>query len=439
MGMSLRPPYRRRGMHPAHSHPNRTPGSVTFDGGIRVFPRRETPGSWQVSWRASGGRRCRTFRSQEQALGFAEGLCQEVMRKGRVSAANELTPAELEMWREFRKATRRAPLPEILAVWNAHQKLVNGMPIGEMRDRFLAARQQEDTSPSMNLWLRNYVGRFLEGRDLDQAANLITPQDVRDWIEALAAKGLARTTVHHHLRTLSMFFKRCVAEGWMHRNPCSAIQFRRKHSEEIQVLSLEDARKLFKEAEGTRMAGMIALEAFGGLRASSAFRVALADINFAERTILLPAAKHKTGRRYLQEKLPENLWAWLEQAKRIPGSFGCSSPVYSKEKAALFARAGVLNPGNILRHSFCSFHVALYGDAGRTALLMQHAGQQMLYRHYRGLAKHAAAEEYFRIVPDPSAPPKPQLQSRYSRALGKVIRVRGPGRKTLDRPRPQWP
>ena len=439
MGMSLRPPYRRRGMHPAHSHPNRTPGSVTFDGGIRVFPRRETIGSWQVSWLSAGVRRYRTFRVRPDAMAFAEGLSQEVRRKGLVSAANELTPGELEMWREFRKATRRAPLPEILAVWNTHQKLVNGIPIGEMRDRFLAARQQEDTSPSMNLWLRNYVGRFLEGRDLDQAANLITPQDVRDWIEALAAKGLARTTVHHHLRTLSMFFKRCVAEGWMHRNPCSAIQFRRKHSEEIQVLSLEDARKLFKEAEGTRMAGMIALEAFGGLRASSAFRVALADINFAERTILLPAAKHKTGRRYLQEKLPENLWAWLEQAKRIPGSFGCSSPVYSKEKAALFARAGVLNPGNILRHSFCSFHVALYGDAGRTALLMQHAGQQMLYRHYRGLAKHAAAEEYFRIVPDPSAPPKPQLRSRYSRALGKVIRVRGPGRKTLDRPRPQWP
>ena len=346
-------------------------------------------------------------------MAYAESLYQEVRRKGQVAAANELTPGELEMWRQFRKATQRAPLPEILAVWNAHQRLVGGMPIGEMRDRFMASRRQEDTSPSMNLWLRNYVGRFLEGRDLSQAANLLTPQDVRDWLEVLAAKGLARATVHHHLRTLSMFFNRCVAEGWMNRNPCAAIRFRRRPSEEIEVLSLEDARKVFKAAEGTRMAGMIAMEAFGGLRASSAFRVALADVNFEERTILLPAAKHKTGRRYLQERLPENLWVWLEQAKQIPGSFGCSSPVYSREKAALFARAGVTNPGNVLRHSFCSFHVALYGDAGRTALLMQHAGQQMLYRHYRGLARHADAEEYFRIVPDPLAPSKPPQRSRY--------------------------
>jgi len=427
------------GMKPAYMHPNPTPGSVTFDGGIKVFPRRETAGSWQVSWRSSGGRRYRTFRFHEDAMTYAERLYQEVRRKGQVAAANDLTPGELEMWRQFREATNKAPLSDVLAVWNTHQKLVNGMPIGEMRDRFLAARQQEDTSPGMNLWLRNYIGRFLEGRDLDQAANLITPQDIRDWLEALAAKGLSRTTVHHHLRTLSMFFNRCVAEGWVNRNPCSAIQFRRKHSEEIQVLSLDDARKLFKEAEGTRMAGMIALEAFGGLRASSAFRLEPSDINFEERSILLPASKHKTGRRYLLEKLPDNLWAWLEQAKQIEGAFGFSSPVYSKEKAALFARAGVRNPGNILRHSFCSFHVALHMDAGRTALLMQHANQHMLYRHYRGCARHSDAEEYFRIVPDPLARPKPSYRERYSESLGKVIRLRGPSRKRTMPPKAQWP
>ena len=426
-------------MKPAYMHPNPTPGSVTFDGGIKVFPRRETAGSWQVSWRSSGGRRYRTFRFHEDAMTYAERLYQEVRRKGQVAAANDLTPGELEMWRQFREATNKAPLSDVLAVWNTHQKLVNGMPIGEMRDRFLAARQQEDTSPGMNLWLRNYIGRFLEGRDLDQAANLITPQDIRDWLEALAAKGLSRTTVHHHLRTLSMFFNRCVAEGWVNRNPCSAIQFRRKHSEEIQVLSLDDARKLFKEAEGTRMAGMIALEAFGGLRASSAFRLEPSDINFEERSILLPASKHKTGRRYLLEKLPDNLWAWLEQAKQIEGAFGFSSPVYSKEKAALFARAGVRNPGNILRHSFCSFHVALHMDAGRTALLMQHANQHMLYRHYRGCARHSDAEEYFRIVPDPLARPKPSYRERYSESLGKVIRLRGPSRKRTMPPKAQWP
>jgi integrase len=439
-GKCTHPPASRiGGVKPAYMHPNPTPGSVTFDGGIKVFPRRETAGSWQVSWRSSGGRRYRTFRFHEDAMTYAERLYQEVRRKGQVAAANDLTPGELEMWRQFREATNKAPLSDVLAVWNTHQKLVNGMPIGEMRDRFLAARQQEDTSPGMNLWLRNYIGRFLEGRDLDQAANLITPQDIRDWLEALAAKGLSRTTVHHHLRTLSMFFNRCVAEGWVNRNPCSAIQFRRKHSEEIQVLSLDDARKLFKEAEGTRMAGMIALEAFGGLRASSAFRLELSDINFEERSILLPASKHKTGRRYLLEKLPDNLWAWLEQAKQIEGAFGFSSPVYSKEKAALFARAGVRNPGNILRHSFCSFHVALHMDAGRTALLMQHANQHMLYRHYRGCARHSDAEEYFRIVPDPLAPPKPSYRERYSESLGKVIRLRGPSRKRTMPPKAQWP
>jgi len=113
--------------------------------------------------------------------------------------------------------------------------------------------------------------------------------------------------------------------------------------------------------------------------------------------------------------------------------------VYGKVKAALFARAGVVNPGNILRHSFCSYHVALHMDAGKTALLMQHASQHMLYRHYRGLAKHADAEEYFKMVPDTSAPPKPSFRERYSESLGKVIRLRGPARKRPLPPKAQWP
>lgn len=64
-----------------------------------------------------------------------------------------------------------------------------------------------------------------------------------------------------------------------------------------------------------------------------------------------------------------------------------------------FARAEVKNPGNILRHSFCSYHIALNRDAAATAVLLTHRSPAMLYQHYRGRATHADAEAFFALRP----------------------------------------
>ena len=56
-------------------------------------------------------------------------------------------------------------------------------------------------------------------------------------------------------------------------------------------------------------------------------------------------------------------------------------------------------PKNCLRHSFVTYHVALYRDAGKTALLVSHRNQDILFRHYLGIANRNDAERYFNIVP----------------------------------------
>ena len=76
-----------------------------------------------------------------------------------------------------------------------------------------------------------------------------------------------------------------------------------------------------------------------------------------------------------------------------------AGPVYDREKKAAFERAGLSKLCNVLRHSFCSYHFALHQDAAKTALLMQHTNQAMLYRHYKGLALRSDAEKYFMIRP----------------------------------------
>jgi hypothetical protein len=65
---------------------------------------------------------------------------------------------------------------------------------------------------------------------------------------------------------------------------------------------------------------------------------------------------------------------------------------------AVVRRSGVAWGHNIARHSFVSYHLAEFGNAGRTALEAGHS-EAMLFRHYRALVTPAAAAEFWGIRP----------------------------------------
>lgn len=84
--------------------------------------------------------------------------------------------------------------------------------------------------------------------------------------------------------------------------------------------------------------------------------------------------------------------------------------MYAEDKRTMFERAGLKKVKeddkiddeamrNVLRHSFASFHVAANKDPGKTALILTHRNQQMLYRHYKGRASEADGLAYFGITP----------------------------------------
>jgi len=65
---------------------------------------------------------------------------------------------------------------------------------------------------------------------------------------------------------------------------------------------------------------------------------------------------------------------------------------------AATARAGLDWPHNVMRHSFVSYHLAAFGNAGKTALEAGHS-EQMLFAHYRELVTPEAAREFWAIRP----------------------------------------
>jgi len=211
--------------------------------------------------------------------------------------------------------------------------------------------------------------------------------------------GYAPVTVAHHRKALSVFFKWAKRMRLMVENPCEGVPSPRLvRNEDVSVLTLREAFEFFRANRDTRAIGRLAAEAFGGLRNSSAERLGLEDLDFENRGIVMPGAKHKTGRRYYVDGWPRNLWRWLEHAPEECWQIKPRS--YANEKTLGFARARVTNPGNVFRHTFATMHLAAFKDAPALAVLLTHRDISMLLTHYRGRGvSQAVARAYFCITP----------------------------------------
>ena len=65
-----------------------------------------------------------------------------------------------------------------------------------------------------------------------------------------------------------------------------------------------------------------------------------------------------------------------------------------------------------MRHSFGTYHFALYEDPLKTSVEMGHkTGDDVLFEHYRSLAKKDEAKEYFNIFPKVKQPKIVQFAS----------------------------
>jgi integrase len=133
----------------------------------------------------------------------------------------------------------------------------------------------------------------------------------------------------------------------------------------------------------------LALRYFAGLRTSEA--TAIEELEIKTEFIEVTARKAKTRRRRLVPVLPV-LRAWLDLGGALP-----LAQVNNRLRAVVVA-AGVPWPNNAPRHSFVSYHLAKFQNAGQTALLAGH-GEQMLFNHYREIVTSQAAEEFFNLFP----------------------------------------
>jgi integrase len=138
----------------------------------------------------------------------------------------------------------------------------------------------------------------------------------------------------------------------------------------------------------------LAVRYFAGLRSSEVAMLEEKEIHgeFIEVT----AAKSKTRRRRLVTVQPV-LAAWLDLGGSLPVK-GNKSNVWRDFTAALARETGVPWHHNVTRHSFVSYHLARFQNAGKTALESGHS-EQMLFAHYREVVTRPAAKDFWALFP----------------------------------------
>lgn len=367
------------------------PAATRLPRGVRVYDRtdgRNLPFACQ--WWIAGARKTKCFKTQRARDRFAAKLGKDIEQSGR--DAGRISPAEIRVNAAWPAAFPGATLDAVLACWRRFGA-IGSVRLPAAVEAFLKAKESEGVAKaSLGHWKPVY--KRLVAHFGDVPVSSVDREGVADWVAKL---GMAPQSAATHLTRAKQLFCWLVQTRQVALNPCDGLKPPKQIADEVEILTVPQGVALFgKATEANREAfGRLALEAFAGLRFSSAAAIAGADIAVEARGITLPASKIKTRRRQYIDGLPDNLWAWLIWSR--PAEWKLTARQYANAKARAFGLDA--HPHNCLRHSFATYHVAAHKDVSRTATILCHTSPTMLFRHYKGRATEADGKAWFEIMP----------------------------------------
>ncbi len=387
--------------------------------GVRCLkPRLGLPHPFGVQWAErvwddTNGREIRKVKSMFFATAEARDTRAAALRKARREGMlRTLTRREIDEWAAFKTAIGAVSWQDVVAGWQAY-RTEKGLVLStctvdthvkdylaRLKARKVAGGVSAGTYQHRNQKLSLFAEHFGH-----LAINQVLPDDVRAWLRQLQLP--AAGTFNNYRKILSAFFSDAVDARLLTENPIARVAIRDDPRDEVGILTVPQIAHLFHtaltalDAEGELRFGpalwRLSLEAFAGVRYSSACRLKAADVNATDRGIRHPARSIKTKKRQYVDGYPDVLWAFLAAGKPADD---LSERHYLALKSALFAAAGVPHPHNCLRHSFATYHVASRANPGATAYLLCHRDQKKLWDHYKGNATSAEGAAFEALRPE---------------------------------------
>jgi len=364
-----------------------------------------------VPARVAGTRLFKQFTSVENAEGWAKDqhagakkdgqkhfLLSPSQREDAVAALSLLEGTGLTLAQAVALAKKHVRSPAgNLTVKAAITGLISGKEAENLRERSVRD-------------LRNRLDIFAQTFG-DKLVGEITQTEIENWLRDLrgisdrSADDLSARSKKNYLITVRTFFNWAISKGYRAtENPALKISTPKIDWVQPSILTVEETQKLLNaakvEQEGRLLASVV-LGVFAGIRSNEIMRLDWSAIDLAEGILTIGSTIAKKRRLRVLELMP-NCIAWL---KTIENRAGRVAPgKYTVRWADFVKKAGFPDWGetrsNAMRHSFGSYHYALFSDAAKTSAMLGHrANDQVLFDSYRSLARKKDAVAYFAIKP----------------------------------------
>lgn len=411
-------------------------------GAVTISLTKKPYSPWKLLIRGTGGRRREFRKTRKEAMDRAAELNLELQNYG--VRGTDLSAKERSDFLAVRELLRPFPTASAVAIiqeW-ANRQTAATKNLKDALELFVAVIDRRELRASSVTNLKGRLSRLAEVFG-DVALRSITGESLQGWFNQLQ---LSTASKSNYRRAFNAFFEFAQKRKWIDRNPCLDLDLPEIRKGEPRFLSVEDTHKLLALAVAhpeLDLLGYFSLQLFAGLRPDEigraetsrdkARRLDWSDVNFEGRAIDIPADVSKIGERRYLEGLPPTIWPWLQIARtssdhkpniggggngtkaqgfipRIERKFdtngfkvGRVAPSGLARRLDLFRvlrkEAKIAYSHDACRHSFATYHVAAFENAAKTALLLGHHDQQMLYEHYRGVAPKKDGEAYFAACP----------------------------------------
>lgn len=360
---------------------------------------------FQVSWTVGKQRYKKKFSRSDRTEGWAlaKQKAETVLHQlaGGAGAAAEASPSVLSYFSLLADKLGEAELMQALERV-AKRHVGSGHTVRGCVDAYLQATAENHRSKRHIETLRHHLLKF--AGKFSCCLEDVTTHDVDRYLVAL---GKPKTRKNHRASIVAMF-NFAKRKGWLPADKLTAPELTEKPNlpkADPEVFTPEELKKLLATAR-EKYPGIIpylVIAAFNGARSAEICRLQWRHYDESSMCLLYPSVITKTARRRVSEVTP-NLAVWLAKFKTgtRPDDYIVPKPYrtnINRALARLAGEAGVCWKQNALRHSFCSYHLELYGNAPLTAKLCGNS-VRVLETVYAQLTRKNIAEAWFAIHAD---------------------------------------
>ena len=292
-------------------------------------------------------------------------------------------------------------LPDVVAFYVRHHANKGNPTLSELVEMFVAEKKRIGRSAHYEKSVRYYLNGFIAHVGTDVRISEITRDQIANYVyHTKADAGLV--TKKNLITHLSVLFNFAIKEDMLGLNPVDKITRPTVPFKKPHVLSPADFSKLLHrclEYGWTDRIVIFVLVGFCGIRAEEASRLSWSHLHLDKSIVEVPAEFAKKAR-FRNNRITPNAMAWLKvvEDKRRTGQLIC--PKW-KQKLIIAVRSAKIDfHQNCIRHSFCSYALAVGTPLAEVIAQMGHSGSPaMIHSHYRNVVSEDDGRQWFAIAP----------------------------------------